>query len=96
MARRNLRKTFYLNTWQATALGLDSDACISWSVEVYYNGTGYPCGIHILRNGKRIPGLDSCDPNVAEVERVVPGVWNKLTKAELKECDQNPVTRQIK
>lgn len=96
MARRDLRKMFYLNTKQAEALGLDARACVSWAIEVYYIGTGYPCGIHTVRNGKRLPIEDISDLNIDEVIAVVPGLWNKLTKAELKECDQNPVTRRSK
>lgn len=96
MARRDLRKTFYLNTRQADLLQLDSRACVSWGIEVYYIGTGYPCGIHILRNGHRVDrgNLDGAD--VESAIKVIPGLWNKLTKAELKEYDRNPVTRRAK
>lgn len=95
MARRDLRKTFYLNTKQAERLQLDTRGCVSWAIEVYYIGTGWPCGIHIMRNGIRFDmGLDG--PGTEDAIKVVPGLWNKLTKAELKECDHNPITRRSK
>jgi hypothetical protein len=59
---------------------------------VYYIGTGYPCGTHVKRNGKQT----QIEVNVDDAIAVIPGLWNKLTKAELKECDHNPVTRRMK
>jgi len=93
MARRDLRKTFYLNTSQAKRLGLnDGFMSISWGIEVYYIGTGYPCGIHVMKNGSRT----QLEVGVDEAINAVSGLWNKLTKAELKSCDQNPITRRMK
>jgi len=93
MARRDLRKTFYLNTSQAKRLGLnDGLMSISWGIEVYYIGTGYPCGIHVIKNGKQVDIDVSLDDAIA----VVSGLWKKLTKVELKSCDKNPVTKRMK